>query len=279
MILLLIILSQAFAAKPAVKTLQITGELGKIEGTNTVVNLREITSFHHDIPLINASLAKTKAEKEWINLSNLESKWLTGKRYVYIKGIKTEVTLAQEIEILRYQAKLKRGEAGPGLLDDEREYLNLKLADIQAAVDKKIQSDVYNDKFRAEMISTTHEASEAVAKAASKTNGNIYIIILDGLPYFLGALPSGNIAEYKISDKTLALKSDLGLACNLATTPPPNTNVKLKLDSYYATANYIAYRGADSMFIVDTVENTAFCDVLPNQDSIFKGDFEAIAGQ
>lgn len=279
MILLFILLSQVYAAKPATKTLQITGELGKIEGTSTVVKLSEISSFYHDIPLINPALAKTDAEREWISLANLESKWLTGKRYAFIKGIKTEVTLAQEIEILRYQAKLKRGETGPGLLDDERDYLNLRLADIQAAVDKKIQSDVYKDKFRAEMISTTHEASEAVAKAVSKTNGNIFIVILDGLPYFLGTLPSGDIAEYNASNRVMNLKSDLGLACNLPTTPPSNTNVKLKLDSYYATANYMAYLGSDAMFIVDTVENTAFCNVLPNQDPIFQGGFEAVAGQ
>ncbi|MCB0347936.1 MAG: hypothetical protein KDD37_03835, partial [Bdellovibrionales bacterium] len=275
MILVFILLSQIFAAKSEVKSLQITGELGKIEGTNIVVNLKEITSFHHNIPIIHPKYATTKAERDWISLSNMESKWLTGKRYVYIKGVRVEITLAQEIEILKYHAKLKRGESGPALTDDERQYLNLKLAEIQDAVDKKVLTDMYKDKFRAEMISTTRDASEAVEKAASKSGGNIFIVILDGLPYFLGNLPSGNIAEYGLTEKTLRLKSDLGLACNLPTTPPANSNLKLKLDSYYSTLTHLSYRGSDTMFIADTVESTAFCDVLPPQETIFKGGFEA----
>lgn len=256
-----------------VKTLEITGNLVKIAGTNIVTSLNEVTSVQHEIPLINPNLAKTQEEKEWVSLTNLEAKWLTGKRYVFLKGEKVEVTLAQEVEILRSHARRKAGLPEMPMTEDERTYLDLQLKAIQAAVDKKIQSDRYSNRFRAEMIKTTVEAENAVAKATTKASGNIFILVLDGIPYFLGNLKENVVAEY--SNMEFRVKSDLGLSCNLPTTPPSNNKLKLKLDNYYGTVNHISYNLSNSMFITDTVENTAFCNVTGTGDRIFASGFEA----
>jgi hypothetical protein len=273
----ILFLSFVLAANPVpqAKKLEINGSLAKIADTNVIVDLKSISSVVHEIPLIDPGLARTQAESEWISLSNLEAKWITGKRYVYVQGQKVEITLAQEVEILRHQARAKAGLPYTPMAQDEKDYLVLQLQNIQDAVDKKLLSDRYKDRFKAELVSTTHEASRAVAKATSTNNGNIFILVLDGIPYFLGNLPSGNIMEYV--NKQVNLKSDLGLACNLPTTPPSHPNVKLKLDTYYATLSHFSYGISNQMFIGDTIENTAFCNVSggDGNDRIFAGGFEA----
>jgi hypothetical protein len=267
----LLLISLLFAA-PEVKRLESIGDKFKISGTNVLISADEIGTIYHEIPLIDIRLAQTDEERNWVKLANQESTYITGRRYINIKGQEINIDFAQELEILFRRASKR------GLTEDERTLINIKIQNLKNTIAGTIKAEIYRDRFRANIEKSDYETSTAVS-AAMKSGGLLFILVLDGSIIFLDHLSPDAVMVY--THPQFTMKSAIPQACALPTTPPSGNTARIKLDNYYGIVETFNYTtGSSPLILVNTVAGNSNCDPTTNGgDEIFKSGFEAVAGQ
>lgn len=247
-------------------------------GVSREVKITRITDIHHEFDLIEAEPGDSQETKELIALYNLESKWITGKRYIYVQGKKLEITIAQELQLLRARASLANNEISPDLTEEERQFLDLKIKEIQKAISQKANYEQEKTKLKnSEPFKPVGNIEKAIEKAA-QNGGEAYFLLLDGLPYLTSNLEGNTLAKIHLNSKTLEVRAADIEDCNMPTSAPNTTERKLKLNAnntiYHDEIILAEFNRANTIFITDTRNGGAFCNPSTVY-RIFKDGFEA----